>query len=255
MSEVTLTALLPSLDPVLVLIICGIFLLAGIVKGSLASACRQRQWRFSPADPADRGDIAVVAANPVHQHLPVWTRAGPARIVTDYVWFAIPLAASIFITSLFIVEYPTTLLTIAIGGAMVIFAVNLLFGLTVPIGPGPVWQGAFGILSGVLGGLSSIWSPPVAMYLIARDTPKERFIGAAGFLFLAGCIPLGVGLVMAGLITWAVIVKSSLGLVATLIGFRIGEIMRTRVSQDRFRQIVLIGFLIMGTRLIAIGLF
>ena len=51
------------------------------------------------------------------------------------------------------------------------------------------------------------------------------------------------------------IVKSSLGLVATLIGFRIGEIMRTRVSQDRFRQIVLIAFLIMGTRLIAIGLF
>ena len=92
------------------------------------------------------------------------------------------------------------------------------------------------------------------MYLIARDTPKERFIGAAGFLFLAGCLPLGVGLVMAGLITWTVIVKSSLGLAATLIGFRIGEIMRTRVSQDRFRQIVLIAFLIIGTRLIAIGL-
>ncbi len=61
--------------------------------------------------------------------------------------------------------------------------------------------GVFGVVSGVLGGLSSFWSPPVAMYLIARDTPKERFIGAAGFLFLAGCLPLGIGLVMAGLIT------------------------------------------------------
>jgi hypothetical protein len=30
--------------------------------------------------------------------------------------------------------------------------------------------------------------------------------------------------------------------------------MRERVSQDRFRQIVLIAFLIMGGRLIAIGL-
>ena len=136
---------------------------------------------------------------------------------------------------------------------MVIFSLNLLFGMTVPIGPGPVWQGAFGVVAGVLGGLSSIWSPPVAMYLIARDTPKEQFIGAAGFLFLAGCFPLGIGLVMSGLITWTVIVKSTLGLIATLVGFRIGEILRERVSQQRFRQVVLIAFLLMGLRLIAVG--
>jgi len=49
-------------------------------------------------------------------------------------------------------------------------------------------------------------------------------------------------------------VKSLLGLLMTLTGFRIGEIMRERVSQDRFRQIVLIAFLIMGARLIATGL-
>ena len=140
------------------------------------------------------------------------------------------------------------------GSAMVIFSLNLLFGVTVPIGPGPVWQGAFGVVAGVLGGLSSIWSPPVAMYLIARDTPKERFIGAAGFLFLAGCVPLGIGLVMSGLITWVVIIKSSLGLATTLIGFRVGEILRERVSQNRFRQIVLVAFLLMGMRLIAVGL-
>ena len=165
-----------------------------------------------------------------------------------------PLAASIFLTSLFINDYPTALLTVAIGSAMVIFSLNLLFGVTVPIGPSPVWQGAFGVVAGVLGGLSSIWSPPVAMYLIARDTPKERFIGAAGFLFLAGCVPLGIGLVMSGLITWVVIIKSSLGLATTLIGFRVGEILRERVSQNRFRQIVLVAFLLMGMRLIAVGL-
>jgi uncharacterized membrane protein YfcA len=41
----------------------------------------------------------------------------------------------------------------------------------------------------------------------------------------------------------------------TLTGFRIGEILRERISQDRFRQIVLVAFLIMGGRLIATGLF
>ncbi|MGB0519346.1 MAG: TSUP family transporter, partial [Candidatus Puniceispirillaceae bacterium] len=125
---------------------------------------------------------------------------------------------------------------------------------TLPVGPGRGWQLGVGVLSGVLGGLSSIWSPPVAMYLMARNTPKDMFIGTTGFLFLAGCLPLGAGLVISGLITGSVIVKSLLGLVMTLTGFRIGEIMRERVSQDRFRQIVLIAFLIMGGRLIATGL-
>jgi len=255
LSELALTALLPSLDPTLVMSICVIFLFAGIVKGFLgiglpAAAMALLTLMISPTEAISLLWLPIVFTN-IFQ----FGRAPDKRgIITDYIWFAVPLAASIFITSLFISDYPTALLTVAIGGAMVIFSVNLLFGVTLPIGPGLVWQWAFGIISGVLGGLSSIWSPPVAMYLIARDTPKERFIGAAGFLFLAGCVPLGVGLIMASLITWTVIVKSSLGLVATLIGFRIGEIMRTRVSQDRFRQIVLIAFLIMGTRLIATGL-
>jgi len=251
----SLTALLPSLDPALVTIICTIFLFAGVVKGFLgiglpAAAMGLLTLVISPTEAISLLWLPILFTN-IFQ----FGRA-PERstIATSYIWFAVPLAASIFLTSLFINDYPTALLTVAIGSAMVIFSLNLLFGVTVPIGPGPVWQGAFGVVAGVLGGLSSIWSPPVAMYLIARDTPKERFIGAAGFLFLAGCVPLGIGLVMSGLITWVVIIKSSLGLATTLIGFRVGEILRERVSQNRFRQIVLVAFLLMGMRLIAVGL-
>ena len=92
------------------------------------------------------------------------------------------------------------------------------------------------------------------MYLIARNASTDTFIAATGFLFLVGCLPLGAGVVISGLITWPVIVKSLGGLVMTLIGFRIGEIMRNRVSQKKFRRIILIAFLIMGVRLIAVGL-
>ena len=43
--------------------------------------------------------------------------------------------------------------------------------------------------------------PHVAMYLVARDVSKERFIGATGFLFLAGVLPLGAGQLVAGILT------------------------------------------------------
>tara|TARA_X000000950_G_scaffold79150_1_gene99536 strand:- start:1987 stop:2757 length:771 start_codon:yes stop_codon:yes gene_type:complete len=251
----SLQALLPSLDPLLIASVCAIFVFAGIVKGFLgiglpAAAMGLLTLIISPTEAISLLWLPILFTN-VFQ----FGRARNKReIMVTYKWFAAAIFFSIFLTSLFINDYPTALLTVAIGVAMVIFSLNLLFGLSLPVGPGRGWQLGVGVVSGVLGGLSSIWSPPVAMYLMARNTPKDMFIGTTGFLFLAGCLPLGAGLVISGLITGPVIVKSLLGLLMTLAGFRIGEVMRERVSQDRFRQIVLIAFLIMGTRLIATGL-
>ena len=98
--------------------------------------------------------------------------------------------------------------------------------------------------------MSSIWSPPVVMYLMARKTPKDAFIAATGFLFLAGSFPLAVGLYLSGVLTTIAAFKSLMGLGATLLGFRIGEMLRARVSQESFRKAVLIAFLIMGVRLV-----
>ena len=255
MNLLSLQALLPTLDPLLIASICAIFVFAGIVKGFLgiglpAAAMGLLTLIISPTEAISLLWLPILFSNMFQ-----FGRARNKReIMATYKWFAAALFVSIFLTSLFINDYPTALLTVAIGVAMVIFSLNLLFDLTLPVGPGRGWQLGVGVLSGVLGGLSSIWSPPVAMYLMARNTPKDMFIGTTGFLFLAGCLPLGAGLVISGLITGSVIVKSLLGLVMTLTGFRIGEIMRERVSQDRFRQIVLIAFLIMGGRLIATGL-
>ena len=255
MNTLSLHALLPSLDPLLIASICGIFIFAGIVKGFLgiglpAAAMGLLTLIIPPTEAISLLWLPILFSNMFQ-----FGRAKNKReIMTGYTWFAVALFFSIFLTSLFINDYPTALLTVAIGIAMVVFSLNLLFGLSLPVGPGRGWQVGVGILSGVLGGLSSIWSPPVAMYLMARNTPKDMFIGTTGFLFLAGCLPLGAGLVISGLITIPVIVKSLLGLLMTLTGFRIGEIMRERVSQDRFRQIVLVAFLIMGGRLIATDL-
>ena len=255
MNALSLQALLPSLDPLLIASICGIFIFAGIVKGFLgiglpAAAMGLLTLIFPPTEAISLLWLPILFSNMFQ-----FGRARNKReIAVTYKWFAAAIFISIFLTSLFINDYPTALLTVAIGVAMVVFSMNLLFGLSLPVGPGRGWQVGVGIVSGVLGGLSSIWSPPVAMYLMARNTPKDMFIGATGFLFLAGCLPLGAGLVISGLITGPVIVKSLLGLLMTLIGFRIGEILRERISQDRFRQVVLVAFLIMGGRLITTGL-
>ena len=114
-------------------------------------------------------------------------------IAREYWLFALAIMVSIFVTSMYITSYPTALLTVAIGIAMVLFSLNLLFGIKLNIGPGRGWHLGFGVLSGVLGGISSIWSPTVAMYLVARDVSKERFYRGDRIPVFGGRFALGGG--------------------------------------------------------------
>ena len=72
---------------------------------------------------------------------------------------------------------------ISIGFSLVVFSLTQMVGKRLPISAGCFWHVIIGLVSGVLGGMSSIWSPPVAMYLANQDVTKEEFIGATGFLF------------------------------------------------------------------------
>ena len=92
------------------------------------------------------------------------------------------------------------------------------------------------------------------MYLLARNTEKNEFIVAIGFLFLVGSFPLIAGLTMSGVITFDVLLLSGLCTVVSLVGFQIGKKIRRRLSEERFQRVVLGFFLIMGLRLVFVGL-
>lgn len=247
--------LIQNFDPARTALLAMIFLFAAVVKGFLGIGLPAASMAFltlvmPPTEAIPLLWLSILATNSLQfAHAPnKW------EIAREYWLFALAIVVCIFVTSMFIADYPTALLTVAIGVAMVLFSLNLLLGIKLRIGPGRGWHLGFGIISGTLGGISSIWSPTVAIYLVARDVSKEKFIGATGFLFLSGVLPLGAGQVVAGILTFPVLLKSALALCVVLIGFRLGEMLRGRVSQELFRKAVLVAFLLMGLRLIANGL-
>jgi uncharacterized membrane protein YfcA len=254
MTEV-LASLIQDFDPVQTALLVLIFLFAAIVKGFLGIGLPAASMAFltlimPPTEAIPLLWLSILATNALQfAHAP-----NKQAIAREYWLFALAIMICIFLTSMFIADYPTALLTVAIGIAMVVFSLNLLLPIKFEIGPGRGWHLGFGILSGTLGGISSIWSPTVAMYLVARGVSKETFIGATGFLFLAGALPLGAGQVVAGVLTLQMLVKSAFALCVVLVGFRIGEMMRAHVSQEFFRKAVLIAFFFMGCRLILNGL-
>ena len=247
--------MLPSQDISVTLIILGAFFFAGTIKGFLGIGL----------PPAAMAILTLVIDTPIAISLLtlpiIFTNLfqylgceKPFEIAKRYWLFGLSIMVSIFFTSLFIMSFPRSIISVTIGFAMVLFSLSQMFGTKISFGASSIWHPVVGLFAGVLGGLSSIWSPPVAMYLLARHVSKAEFIGATGFLFLAGSVPLAVGLGFAGVLTIDTILHSLMGLIVVLAGFWVGEWLRGHVQQESFRRILLWAFLIMGGRLIAIGL-
>jgi uncharacterized membrane protein YfcA len=248
--------ILPSQEIAITIAVLAIFLFAGIIKGFLGIGLPAAAMAFLTLVMDPTIAISLLTLPIIFTNIMQYAGCeNPRPIARKYWVFALAIIVSIFITSFFILSYPKAILTISIGLAMIAFSLTQMTGARLPIGGGYGWHIGVGLFSGVLGGLSSIWSPPVAMYLLARDVDKSEFIGATGFLFLAGSLPLAAGLALAGVLTIDTVLHSLMGLIVVLIGFRIGEMMRNHVPQGIFRKIVLWAFLIMGARLLAIGLF
>ena len=238
----------------LILFLIFTFIVSGIIKGFLGLGLPSTAMGLLTLVIEPIHAISIMVAPILFSNIFQYARSSqPYKTFTELKVFALSIIVSIFITSLFITAYPKSLLTIAIGSSMVIFSLNQWFGFKIQIGPSYSFQVLIGTLSGVLGGLSSIWSPPVAMYLIARDYNKEDFISATGFLFMVGGIPLGLGLYFAGVLTFVIAIQSFAALIFVLIGFRIGEYLRSFVNQQTFRNSVLVAFIILGSRLIYEG--
>ena len=247
--------LLPEYSGWLVGYIYFSFLLAGVVKGFLGmgvpTVLMITLTLFIPPVEA----IALIVIPALFANLFQFLRSsGRYATVRRYAPFAITAFAVIVAVSVNILRYPEAFLLASIGFVMMLFSLNTLFGIPLRLGPHPGWQVLGGAAAGILGGLSTIWSPPVVMYLVGRDVGKEEFIGAVGYLFLVSSIGLMLGLGSISVVTPSVATQSVLPLAAVLAGFRVGEYLRGFIDTEFFRKCILGAFLVMGARLVLVGL-
>ncbi len=185
-------------------------------------------------------------------------RARERVLIAKRHWiFALALLITFSIATFFTARVSGNALIIFVGIVIIVFSItNLMFN------PPPIpdrldrpCQIFFGALSGITGGLTAIWSPAIAIYLIGRGIEKDEFVGISGFLFLVGSIPLCLGFWLNGMLTGTTAVLSMTMMIPTLIGFSLGEFIRKRIDAKKFKSIVLIFFLFMGLNLIRKGLF
>lgn len=109
---------------------------------------------------------------------------------------------------------------------------------------------AAGFVSGVMGGLSTIFGPPIVMYLFALHLRHQMFVAAIGTVYLYASALLVISYAGVGVLTWPLAALSLACVPPLIAGMASGRYISRRAPQRRLRQAVLVFLLLVGLNLI-----
>ena len=107
-----------------------------------------------------------------------------------------------------------------------------------------------GFGSGILGGLSTFYGPPMLAYLVAVDLPKEKFVRTVSTMYFIGSFPLYGSLIYYGFATKVDLILSLILIIPAFIAQQIGTKIRDKFNQKQFRICILITLIILGFSLL-----
>jgi uncharacterized membrane protein YfcA len=114
---------------------------------------------------------------------------------------------------------------------------------------------AVGATTGIVTGATGVLVIPAAPYLQALGLDKDDLVQALGLSFSTSTVALAAGLASHGAFQIAHAGESALCTVPALVGMRIGQVIRGRVDPARFRDVFLIGMMLLGADLAAHSIF
>jgi uncharacterized membrane protein YfcA len=241
----------------LILVGTVVFLVAGAVKGLVGIGLPTASISMLTLFIDPRMAIALVLGPMVFSNAwQVWQMGEIARALRDFRIFAVALAVGVFVTVMLSAEVSDRVIYLALGISIVSFSVlNLRFDIPpMPVRFDRAAQLGFGTVAGVLGGLSGVWAAPMIIYLTARQVPKDEFVRATGLLIFLGSLPLVAGYVQQGFLTADLAMVSAVLVVPTLLGFALGARLRSGLSNEKFRKVLLYVFLLLGLNLLRRGI-
>jgi uncharacterized membrane protein YfcA len=236
----------------ILLLMAGVFLLAGFVKGVVGLglpviAMGLLALVMPPADAASLLILPTVATN-------IWQMAaGPSlKPVIARLW---PLMLGVIGGTLagagWLVgagHYSTALL----GIALVLYALSGLASIHIAVGKSAEpWLGPLvGVLTGLVAAATGVFAMPAVIYLQAIGLEKEDLVQALGLSFTISSLALAVNLALASALNLSLGPASLGALAVACLGMWLGQVLRLRLRPETFRLWFLLGLLALGLYLI-----
>ncbi len=165
---------------------------------------------------------------------------------------------SLILATRLLIELNNQVLFAILGGSVVIFSASSLFKPRAQaISPQTErWLGPMaGIAGGFLGGISTIWGPPLMMFLMTLNLKKDDWVRTVGLIWFTGALPLTFSFWANGMLNEQSLPLSVLACIPGMLGILIGEKIRGRINQENFRKVMLILLFLIGVNLMRRAIF
>lgn len=143
-------------------------------------------------------------------------------------------------------------------GLLILGVISLVFVAMQVFPYQPVFKAAWqswlnplvGVAAGVLCGLSGLYGPVLIVYLLALKIPKDEFVSALALMYFLGSIPLYGSLAVANVLTLEVALVSVAGAIIIGVMIVLGQKIRDRLDEARYRKLILILLFLIGLDLV-----
>lgn len=144
------------------------------------------------------------------------------------------------------------LLFALLGVIVVVFAALSLFrpGLHLPVGMEARLAIPVGLTAGVVGGLTSLFAPVLAPFMLSLKLKPDEFVGGVGLMFFVGGISLAAVTAGFGALSAEGWIAALFAILPVIVGQVAGQALRSHIDPQTFRRILLVGLLIIGLNLL-----
>ncbi|MBN9541147.1 MAG: sulfite exporter TauE/SafE family protein [Alphaproteobacteria bacterium] len=145
---------------------------------------------------------------------------------------------------------------LALGVALILYALSGLAALKLAVPrAAEAWLGPLaGVVTGAITAATGVFVIPAVPYMQAIGLQKDELVQALGLSFTVSTLALAVTLAGGRAFTWDLAWPSLAALVVAILGMRLGQAVRARLSPQAFRIWFFAGLLALGAYLAARGL-
>lgn len=168
----------------------------------------------------------------------------------------IPLAIGTFFGIALLATLDQHLLMLVVGGFTLVFGGLGLLQPRLVIPPTlERWLGPpVGLISGLIGGMSTLFGPVLTLFMVGLKLPPSVFVKGISILYTTAGATMVVSGAAHGTADVRDMLISAVGMIPVYGGMLVGQRLRNRLNAERFRVLVLITVVITGANIIRTAL-
>ncbi|MEO0798889.1 MAG: sulfite exporter TauE/SafE family protein [Pseudomonadota bacterium] len=230
------------------------FLLAGLIKGVVGFGLPTVALTMLAAAVGLKSAMAIMVVPALFTN--IWQGLSGGALVTltrRLSGFLGLTLVGIFVGTSLLAATDGRLLAILLGVLILIYAATGLANWSPPkVTTRETWLSpVFGLLNGIVTGLTGSFIMPGLVYLRALDMTRDQMIQGMGIVFTLSSIALAIFLSRQSLMPPELLVASAAGTPAAFVGMALGQQLRSKLSDKGFERLFFLGLVIAGGFLIA----